>query len=199
MPFQRHMIPRSLPRYSGGLGRLKLAQRQGLRSIDTNGKDRSAWLEKVYWARGDVTFFPFPPPPQPSPTRGEGETRPPLPQGGREKQGPLPHQGGGRNKAPSPTRGEGEPFPPPQPSPTRGEGEPFPPPQPSPTRGEGETRHPPPPGGREPWFSLPPGGGGLGWGGKREKISNLSVPSIPSPRSNAEGERDCVSAPRIFA
>src|SRR5579875_1725173 len=76
------------------------------------------------WARGDWTFFPFPPSPHPPPP------------GGREKQGPLPHQGGGRNKAPSPTRGEGE------------------------------TRPPPPPGGREKHAPLPLGGGGLGWGGE---------------------------------
>ncbi len=43
-------------------------------------------------------------------------------------------------------------IPPPQPSPARGEGEEHPPPQPSPARGEGETG------------SLPPCGGGLGWG-----------------------------------
>src|SRR5579875_637895 len=55
-----------------------------------------------------VAFGTIPPPPHPSPTRGEGETRLPPPPGGREKQGSLPHQGAGRNKAPSPTRGEGE-------------------------------------------------------------------------------------------
>src|SRR5579875_3657712 len=91
----------------------------------------------LYWARGDWTFFPLPPHPNPPP------------QGGREQQGSLPPCGGGSNKAPSPLGGEGA------------------------------TRLPPPLWGRvgvggmvlpPPWwggfFSLPPGGGGLGWGGE---------------------------------
>src|SRR5579875_278562 len=94
----------------------------------------------------------------------------PPPPGGREKQGSLPHQGGGRNKAPSPLVGEGETrLPPPlwgrakQGSlPHQGGGRNK---APSPTRGGGETRPPP------PWW------GGLGWGGEREKMSNLPVPS----------------------
>src|SRR5579883_3502421 len=74
---------------------------------------------------------------------------------------PSPHQGGGRTKVPSPLVGEGEPrFPPPW----WGEGEPrFPPPW----WGEGEPRFPPPWWGRVGvggCFSLPPCGGGLGWG-----------------------------------
>jgi hypothetical protein len=36
---------------------------------------------------------------------------------------------------------------------------------PSPLVGEGALLLPPPWWGREPWFSLPPCGGGLGWGG----------------------------------
>jgi hypothetical protein len=54
-----------------------------------------------------VEFGTISPPPPPSPTRGEGEPRHPPPPGGRENQGTLPHQGGGRTKAPSPLVGEG--------------------------------------------------------------------------------------------
>src|SRR5262245_43239554 len=58
-------------------------------------------------------------------------------------------------------------HPPPRPSPTRGEGEEDPPPQPSPTRGEGA------------FFSLPPCGGGLGWGvTSRNHSDGLCSPSL---------------------
>jgi hypothetical protein len=67
---------------------------------------------------------------------------------------------------------------------------PFPPPPPSPTRGEGALVLSPPWWGREPWFSLPPGGGGcLGspsplvgeGGGGGEIVPNSTVLSITPP------------------
>src|SRR5579884_2254592 len=123
----------------------------------------------------------------------------------------LPHKGGGSCICSLPPCGGGLgwgvrtpclhcPYPPPQPSPTRGEGEKnslphkgggrkkLPPPQggrekktPSPTRGEGEKNSLPHKGGGSCICSLPPCGGGLGWGVRTPCLHCPYPPPQPSP------------------
>src|SRR5579875_4167624 len=76
---RRSLFRLSFPSYYTGHGEIR---HRGLAS--GRCAPRLCYRGVFYWARGDLTFFPFSPP---TPT--------------------LPHQGGGRTKAPSPLVGEG--------------------------------------------------------------------------------------------